>query len=381
MSQDTGVSKPHGGNLVNRLSNTDSTGLSSIPINADLANDVENIADGIFSPLEGFLSQQDFESVVSKGRLVNDIPWTIPIVLDVDESTASKIKQEKTVVLQNPEGLDIAVLNAEETYTFDKEKLVKGVYGTTDDSHPGVARTMAMNNFLVSGKIDCVKRPENTEIRKYRMTPLETREAFTNAGWKKIVAFQTRNPPHVAHEILQKTAITTRDGVFVNPLIGKKKSGDFKDDVIIKAYEVMIQNYYPENRCKLATLHTEMRYGGPKEAIHHAIMRQNYGCTHIIIGRDHAGVGNFYDPFAAQKIFGDYTDLDIEPIFFPAFFYCRKCLTFTNPKVCPHDAESREQVSGTKLRSLIQEGKPPSEFILRPEVAKLIIDYDKPFVD
>jgi sulfate adenylyltransferase len=381
LSEGTGVSKPHGGNLVNRFSNTDTTGLSSISISADLANDVENIADGIFSPLEGFLSQQDFESVVSKGRLVNDIPWTIPIVLDVDESTASKIKQEKTVVLQNPEGLDIAVLNAEETYTFDKEKLVKGVYGTTDDSHPGVARTMAMNNFLVSGKIDCVKRPENTEIRKYRMTPLETREAFTNAGWKKIVAFQTRNPPHVAHEILQKTAITTRDGVFVNPLIGKKKSGDFKDDVIIKSYEVMIQNYYPENRCKLATLHTEMRYGGPKEAIHHAIMRQNYGCTHIIIGRDHAGVGNFYDPFAAQKIFGDYTDLDIEPIFFPAFFYCRKCLTFTNPKVCPHDAESREQVSGTKLRSLIQEGKPPSEFILRPEVAKLIIDYDKPFVD
>ena len=381
MSEGTGVSKPHGGNLVNRFSNTDTTGLSSISISADLANDVENIADGIFSPLEGFLTQQDFESVVSKGRLVNDIPWTIPIVLDVDESTASKIKQEKTVVLQNPEGLDIAVLNAEETYTFDKEKLVKGVYGTTDDSHPGVARTMAMNNFLVSGKIDCVKRPENTEIRKYRMTPLETREAFTNAGWKKIVAFQTRNPPHVAHEILQKTAITTRDGVFVNPLIGKKKSGDFKDDVIIKSYEVMIQNYYPENRCKLATLHTEMRYGGPKEAIHHAIMRQNYGCTHIIIGRDHAGVGNFYDPFAAQKIFGDYTDLDIEPIFFPAFFYCRKCLTFTNPKVCPHDAESREQVSGTKLRSLIQEGKPPSEFILRPEVAKLIIDYDKPFVD
>ena len=381
MSEGTGVSKPHGGNLVNRFSNTDTTGLSSISISADLANDVENIADGIFSPLEGFLSQQDFESVVSKGRLVNDIPWTIPIVLDVDESTASKIKQEKTVVLQNPEGLDIAVLNAEETYTFDKEKLVKGVYGTTDDSHPGVARTMAMNNFLVSGKIDCVKRPENTEIRKYRMTPLETREAFTNAGWKKIVAFQTRNPPHVAHEILQKTAITTRDGVFVNPLIGKKKSGDFKDDVIIKSYEVMIQNYYPENRCKLATLHTEMRYGGPKEAIHHAIMRQNYGCTHIIIGRDHAGVGNFYDPFAAQKIFGDYTDLDIEPIFFPAFFYCRKCLTFTNPKVCPHDAESREQVSGTKLRSLIQEGKAPSEFILRPEVAKVIIEYDKPFVD
>lgn len=381
MSQDTGVSKPHGGNLVNRLSNADSTGLSSIPINADLANDVENIADGIFSPLEGFLSQQDFESVVERGRLANDTPWTVPIVLDVDESTASKVKQAGTVLLQNPEGLDVAILNVEETYAFDKEKMVNGVYGTADNSHPGVAKTAAMNDFLVGGKIDYIKRPEKTEIRKHRMTPLETREVFSNAGWKKIVAFQTRNPPHVAHEILQKTSITTRDGVFVNPLIGKKKSGDFKDDVIIKSYETMIENYYPENRCKLGTLHTEMRYAGPKEAIHHAIMRQNYGCTHIIIGRDHAGVGNFYDPFAAQKIFDDYPDLEISPIFFPAFFYCRKCLTFTNPKVCPHDPESREQISGTKLRSMIQEGKPPSEFILRPEVAKIIITYDKPFVD
>jgi len=293
LSQDTGVSKPHGGNLVNRLSNTDAAGLSSIPINADLANDVENIADGIFSPLEGFLSQQDFDSVVDKGRLSNDTPWTIPIVLDVDEYTASKIKQAGTVLLQNPEGLGIAILNVEETYTFDKEKVAKGVYGTTDGSHPGVAKTTAMNDFLVGGKIDYIKRPEKTEIRKYRMTPLETREAFSNAGWKKIVAFQTRNPPHVAHEILQKTSITTRDGVFVNPLIGKKKAGDFKDDVIIKSYETMIENYYPENRCKLGTLHTEMRYAGPKEAIHHAFMRQNYGCTHIIIGRDHAGVGIF----------------------------------------------------------------------------------------
>jgi len=234
LSEGTGVSKPHGGNLVNRFSNIDPSGLSSISINADLANDVENIADGIFSPLEGFLSQQDFESVVSKGRLSNDIPWTIPIVLDVDESTASKIKDIGNVLLKNPDGLGVAVLNVEEVFTFDKEKTVKGIYGTDDNSHPGVAKTTAMNDFLVSGKIDYIKRPENIEIRKFRMTPLETREAFSKSGWKKIVAFQTRNPPHVAHEVLQKTSITTRDGVFVNPLIGKKKSGDFKDEVIIK---------------------------------------------------------------------------------------------------------------------------------------------------
>jgi sulfate adenylyltransferase len=181
--------------------------------------------------------------------------------------------------------------------------------------------------------------------------------------------------------MLQKTSLTTRDGVFVNPLIGKKKSGDFVDEVIIKCYESLIENYYPKNRCQMATLHTEMRYAGPKEAIHHGIMRQNYGCTHIIIGRDHAGVGNYYDPFAAQKIFDDYPDLEITPVFFPAFFYCKKCLNFTNDRVCPHDVESREQLSGTKLRSIIQEGKSPSEFILRPEISKIILGYDKPFVD
>ena len=375
----------YGGKLVNRVTNTNPSGLFSINISADLANDVENIADGIFSPLEGFLNKDDFESVVANGIFQapdgRSIQWTIPIVLDVDEETGKKMKESGDVLLKNPEGTGIAILHTGDVYSFDKKTTASGIYGTNDDSHPGVAKTCGMKDFLVGGKIDYIQKPNESEIRKYRMTPVETREAFSKAGWKKIVAFQTRNPPHVAHEILQKTAITTRDGVFVNPLIGKKKSGDFKDDIIIKSYEVMIQKYYPENRCKLATLHTEMRYGGPKEAIHHAIMRQNYGCTHIIIGRDHAGVGNFYDPFAAQKIFGDYTDLDIEPIFFPAFFYCRKCLTFTNPKVCPHDAESREQVSGTKLRSLIQEGKAPSEFILRPEVAKVIIEYDKPFVD
>jgi len=373
--------KPHGGKLVNRITKADPSGLYSISISEDLANDVENIADGIFSPLEGFLGKKDYENVISKGRLANGLAWTIPIVLDVDESTAAKMKKAGKVLLQNHQGLGIAILHVKETFTFDKEKTAKGVYGTTDSSHPGVAKTMSMQNYLVGGKIDYIARPEETEIRKYRLTPLQTREAFAKAGWKTIVAFQTRNPPHVAHEMLQKTSITTRDGVFVNPVIGKKKSGDFVDEVIVKCYETMIKHYYPENRCKLGTLHTEMKYAGPKEAIHHAIMRQNYGCSHIIIGRDHAGVGTFYDPFAAQKIFDDYPELEISPVFFPAFFYCRKCLTYTNPKACPHDDDAKEQISGTKLRQMIDDGKSPSEFILRPEVSKVILDYPHPFVD
>ena len=373
--------KPHGGKLVNRITKADPSGLYSISISEDLANDVENIADGIFSPLEGFLGKKDYENVISKGRLANGLAWTIPIVLDVDESTAAKMKKAGKVLLQNHQGLGIAILHVKETFTFDKEKTAKGVYGTTDSSHPGVAKTMSMKNYLVGGKIDYITRPEETEIRKYRLTPLQTREAFAKAGWKTIVAFQTRNPPHVAHEMLQKTSITTRDGVFVNPVIGKKKSGDFVDEVIVKCYETMIKHYYPENRCKLGTLHTEMKYAGPKEAIHHAIMRQNYGCSHIIIGRDHAGVGTFYDPFAAQKIFDNYPELEISPVFFPAFFYCRKCLTYTNPKACPHDDDAKEQISGTKLRQMIDDGKSPSEFILRPEVSKVILDYPHPFVD
>tara|TARA_B100000953_G_scaffold64873_1_gene51922 strand:- start:7870 stop:8997 length:1128 start_codon:yes stop_codon:yes gene_type:complete len=371
----------HGGKLVNRVTDADPSGLFSVDISPDLANDVENIADGIFSPLEGFLNQQDFESVVSKGRLANGIAWTMPTVLDVDDDTGKKMKEAGNVLLKNPEGTGIAILHVEDVYSYDKQATVNGVYGTNDESHPGVAKTNSMNDFLVGGKIDYIQRQNETEIRKHRMTPSQTRELFEKAGWKTIVAFQTRNPPHVAHEMLQKNAITTRDGVFVNPLIGKKKSGDFKDEIIVKAYETMIENYYPQDKCQLATLHTEMKYAGPKEAIHHAIMRQNYGCTHIIIGRDHAGVGKFYDPFAAHKIFADYPELEIEPIFFPAFFYCRKCLTFTNPNVCPHDADDREQISGTKLREMIQNGEAPSEFILRPEVAKVIIDFDKPFVE
>jgi len=371
----------HGGKLVNRVTDADPSGLFSVDISPDLANDVENIADGIFSPLEGFLNQQDFESVVSKGRLANGIAWTMPTVLDVDDDTGKKMKEAGNVLLKNPEGTGIAILHVEDVYSYDKQATVNGVYGTNDESHPGVAKTNSMNDFLVGGKIDYIQRQNETEIRKHRMTPSQTRELFEKAGWKTIVAFQTRNPPHVAHEMLQKNAITTRDGVFVNPLIGKKKSGDFKDEIIVKAYETMIENYYPQDKCQLATLHTEMKYAGPKEAIHHAIMRQNYGCTHIIIGRDHAGVGKFYDPFAAHKIFADYPELEIEPIFFPAFFYCKKCLTFTNPNVCPHDADDREQISGTKLREMIQNGEAPSEFILRPEVAKVIINFDKPFVE
>lgn len=375
-----GIAQPHGGKLVNRITNTSQDNLFSVQVNADLASDIENIADGIFSPLEGFLLKEDFDRVITKGRLANDLPWTIPIVLDTDKEMATKMKDAKDVAL-SVNGTNFAVLHVEEIYTFDKNKTAMGVYGTTDEKHPGVAKTMSMKEFLVGGKIDYIKRPDETPIRRYRKTPRETRDLFEKAGWKTIVGFQTRNVPHVAHEMLQKASLNTHDGLFVNPLIGKKKSGDYKDEAIVSAYETLIKYYYPQNRCHLATLHTEMRYAGPKEAIHHSIMRKNFGCTNIIIGRDHAGVGTYYDPFASQQIFDNYPDLGIEPIFYPAFFYCRKCLSFASERNCPHGQEFQEQLSGTKLRKLILEKQSPSEYMMRPEVFQILVNSVNPFVD
>ncbi len=372
--------RPHGGRLINRFGRADTKGMPAIDTTTDLAADAENIADGIMSPLEGFMMQQDLDSVIDRGRLADDTAWTIPMLLAVDRETAAASKDAGDVLLRDPLGNGYAVLHVEESFKLARKDIARKVFGTTDISHPGVAKTISMEGFAVGGKITYLKRPPMTELRRHRLTPVETRDIFSDLGWKTIVAFQTRNPPHVAHEMLQKTSITVRDGVFVSPILGEKKSGDFTNDVIIKSYELMILYYYAPNRCKMSTLHTEMKYAGPKEAIHHAIMRQNYGCTHIAIGRDHAGVGNFYEPFAAHKIFGDYPDLEIAPIFFPAFFYCRSCHTFTNAKVCPHGVEDRETISGTKLRELVESNTMPSKYIMRPEVARLILRMPNKFV-
>ncbi len=372
---------PHGGKLVSSVRDSAPGGLAEIEIPAGAMSDVENIADGIFSPLAGFLGEADLAAVIKEGRLADGTAWTIPILLDVPAETAKTAKDAGEVLLCEQGGQARAVMQVAESYSFDPQGLSRAVYGTDDAKHPGVAKTMSMNKTVLGGKVELVRRPEDGPLRRKRMTPVQTRQAFEDAGWHEIVAFQTRNPPHVAHEMLQKAALATRDGVFVNPLVGKKKPGDFGDDVILGCYEEMIRLYYPENRCMLGTLHTEMRYAGPKEAIHHAIMRQNYGCTHIIIGRDHAGVGSYYDPFAAHKIFGDYADLKIEPVFYPAMFYCKQCMAFSTNKGCPHDAGSRLNVSGTALREMFQAKKTPSEYTMRPEVIRIIQDHPSPFVE
>jgi sulfate adenylyltransferase len=379
-SNGNSIPRPHGGKLINKFTTRKNIdGLFSIEVSIDLLNDIENIADGTFSPLEGFMSQEDFESVVESGRLKNGLAWTIPIVLDVNDKMAAEIKDSGEVLLKNNDD-HFAVLNFEEVYSFDKIGMSKAVYQTEDVKHPGVARTLAMEDKLIGGKIELIKKASSSPIRKYRMSPSEVRAEIIRRGWKTVVGFQTRNVPHVAHEMLQKAALNIYDGLFLNPMIGKKKPGDFKDEVIIETYRTLLEKYYPKDRAMLVTLHTVMRYAGPREAIHHAIMRKNFGCSHIIIGRDHAGVGDYYHPFAAQEIFKHYPDLEIQPLFFPAFYYCRKCISYANERNCPHGSEFREELSGTKMRELINRSEIPAEHLMRPEISKLIVSYNDPFV-
>lgn len=379
-SNGNSIPRPHGGKLINKFTTRKNIdGLFSIEVSIDLLSDIENIADGTFSPLEGFMGQEDFESVVESGRLKNGLAWTIPIVLDVNDKMAAEIRDSGEAVLKNNDD-HFGVLNFEEVYSFDKIGMAKAVYQTEDVKHPGVARTLAMEDKLIGGKIELIKKASSSPLRRYRMSPSEVRAEIIRRGWKTVVGFQTRNVPHVAHEMLQKAALNIYDGLFLNPMIGKKKPGDFKDEVIIETYRTLLEKYYPKDRAMLVTLHTVMRYAGPREAIHHAIMRKNFGCSHIIIGRDHAGVGDYYHPFAAQEIFKHYPDLEIQPLFFPAFYYCRKCISYANERNCPHGSEFREELSGTKMRELINRSEIPAEHLMRPEISKLIVSYNDPFV-
>jgi len=375
--------RPHGGSLTNNfidLSRIDKD-LFTLDVDTGLKMEIENISFGVFSPLKGFLNEEDFTSVVKRGRLSNDLPWTIPIVLDANEELAKKVKDSSQVALRN-DGQIFGVMQVEDLYKFDKTESAKSVFQTDDPSHPGFNKFVTMQDILIAGEVKTVSTtPNNKFLEDLRLTPAESRKKIEDRGWKSTVAFQTRNVPHVAHEMLQKAALNIYDGLFINPLIGKKKVGDFKDEVILNSYTVLIDNYYPKYRIIFSTLHTEMKYAGPREAIHHAIMRQNFGCSHIIIGRDHAGVGNYYSPFAAHDIFKDYPELEIEPIFFPAFYYCKKCQSYVNDRTCPHYLDYREELSGTKMRKMFSSGELPPSHLMRPEISKVILSYPRPFVE
>jgi len=378
--------QPHGGKLIERILKGDekkaiqekTKSLPRIVLDTESISDVENIATGVYSPLEGFMSRDDFRHVLNQMRLSNDLPWTVPIVLDVDKDLADELKIGQDVLLVSGADEQAAVLHLEDKYAYDREEMAEKVFQTTDAAHPGVAKVKNMKDILLAGKIDLIRESPTPYVR-YKLSPKETRILFKEKGWRTVVGFQTRNTPHIGHEYVQKSALTFVDGIFINPVIGRKKKGDFKDEVILASYEELIKNYYLKERAVMAILQMEMRYAGPREAIHHAIIRKNFGCTHFIIGRDHAGVGTYYHPYAAQDIFEEFPDLGIVPLFFRSFYYCKKCLSVVNEKICPHPPSDQIQFSGTKIRDLLLRGEYPPVELVRPEVAKIIMDYKNPF--
>ena len=377
------MSKPHGGKLINRLVKKESSDVAELPkleINTDLSEDVLNISNGVFSPLEGFLYGDDLESVVKEKRLADDTPWTIPILLDFDKQDIKDLKEGDAVLLTNKENGLLAQLNIDEIYTYDKKSLAQAIYRTEDTDHPGVANVYNMKQLLIGGKITLLDS-KTRQFDNYNLSPRETRFLFKEKGWREIVAFQTRNPPHIGHEYVQKTALTFVDGILINPIIGKKKVGDFRDEVILSSYETLMKHYYLKERAVMSILRTSMKYAGPREAIHHAIMRKNFGCTHFIVGRDHAGVGNYYGPYDAHEIFSEFPDLGIIPVFFRSFSRCTKCDSVVNDKICPHDQKYHINFSGKKIRELLTNGEIPSEDMMRKEVAETILKFDKPFVE
>ncbi len=378
------ISIPHGGQLINRFVAAELRGdlesktasLKTIQLSAREISDLELIATGVFSPLEGFMGRADYESVLKSMHLANGLPWSLPITLSRTSAEVASFNEGSEIALQDERGLVLAILQLEEKFSFDKEKEALAAYGTNDARHPGVAYTHSQGDVLLGGKIDMLRPPAAQDFPEHRLTPAQTRSAFLEKGWDRIVAFQTRNPVHRAHEYIQKCAMEITDGLLLHPIVGATKKGDIPADVRMDCYKVLLENYYPKDRTMLSVFPAAMRYGGPKEAIFHAICRKNYGVTHFIVGRDHAGVGDFYGTYDAQNIFKEFDPdaLGIQTLFFDHSFYCKRCIGMASAKTCSHDASQRIALSGTKVREMLSQGiKPPPEFS-RPEVAKILIE-------
>ncbi len=376
---------PHGGVLVNRFLPEEERKkvidriekYPSLPLSSRQWSDIEMIANGAYSPLVGFVGERNYKSIITDGRLSNGLAWTIPRLLLVEEEQAEQLKNHDEVVLRDRDGKNLALLHLEEIFRIDKNKLAQQVWRTTDRDHPGVKNLFEEGDVALSGAIDVVSLQDNLDFPEFRLTPLQTRQYFKERGWKTVVAFQTRNPIHRAHEYLQKVALEIVDGLLLHPLVGETKGDDVPAAVRMECYQALLRNYYPENRILLSVMPASMRYAGPKEAIHHAIIRQNYGCTHFIVGRDHAGVGNYYGTYDAQRQFDEYTkdELGITPLKFEHAFYCNKCDGMASEKTCPHGAGERIILSGTKVRERLGNGEDlPKEFS-RSEVVNILREH------
>ncbi len=370
---------PHGGQLINRIATPEQREeflskaefLPRVQLDERTVSDLEMIAIGGFSPLTGFMNQADYNRVVAEMRLADGTPWSIPITLSVTEEIAAPLQEGSYVRLDNPQGEYIGLLLLTEKYTYDKQREAINVYRTDEEKHPGVKVVYNQGSVNLAGDVWLLQRHPHPLFPKYQIDPAESRRMFQEKGWRTIVGFQTRNPIHRAHEYIQKCALETVDGLFLHPLVGATKEDDIPADVRMRCYEILLEHYYPQNRVILAINPAAMRYAGPREAIFHALVRKNYGCTHFIVGRDHAGVGDYYGTYDAQYIFDEFApgELGIIPMMFEHAFYCLRTKQMATTKTSPSTPEERVHLSGTKVREMLRRGElPPPEFS-RPEVA------------
>ena len=338
-------------------------------------SDLEMIANGAFSPLEGFMCEDDYTAVRGNKHLASGLPWTIPITLSTTDEIAGALVEGSDIALYSNDHL-LGVLHLRQKFRYDKQREAERVYLTTDLAHPGVNALFDQGDWLLGGPISLLNRPRNSTFPEFRLDPQQTREEFKKKGWHRVVAFQTRNPIHRAHEYIIKCALEVVDGLLLHPLVGETKSDDIPADIRMRCYQAMLENYFPKTRTLLAVNPAAMRYAGPREAVFHAIIRKNYGCTHFIVGRDHAGVGNYYGTYDAHYIFNEFDPeaLGITPMFFDHSFYCRRCDAMASNKTCPHDSSEHVTLSGTRVREMLGRGEMPPREFSRPEVAAILIE-------